>query len=48
MMEEPTPCDCGEIVELNKLKQCTICNMWYCPKCTDDMSDCPNCMYPEG
>ena len=48
VMDMPTPCACGETVELNDLRQCTLCRLWYCRECTEDINECPNCIYPNG
>ena len=58
-MECPTPCDCGETVELNSMRSCSECGDLYCEACVDDgycegcrvnFDECVECgdMIPKG
>lgn len=54
-MEMPTPCDCGEVVELNDMRTCNHCNKMlckgcfdyygddYCTECKSQLSECVEC-----
>lgn len=53
-MEMPTPCECGEVVELNDMRQCVKCKeikcrdchsglIDYCEECADGMLECSEC-----
>ena len=43
-MEMPTPCDCGETVELNDMNPCEKCEKLYCKGClSQPWETCDNC-----
>ena len=43
-MEMPTPCTCGNVVELNDMNTCGTCNKLYCNQCLKrSWEDCDYC-----
>lgn len=43
-MEESTPCPgCGEIVELEAMRQCRLCRELFCRDCLDELRECGVC-----
>lgn len=41
----PTPCECGETVELNDMSECQECCNLFCRNCMEDNRICLDCSY---